>query len=315
MIPNSVTYKDQVFPLKTDLTFAKIEQWLDHVFPPTTGSKFEDVLTSLARSSKTISMDSLGIDREEIIVQLEAIDEIIRQPMLKAMIVYQDGRLEKREGKSGQEIDIEATWTKISQKNKHKQIEAVIREIPAQPNFGDLTKVNDILGDYTTYFNPHDVSRTTNVLIAAMAIDNHIISPGEEFSFNKVVGKRTEVAGYMPATIFVNKSMIKDRGGGICQNSSTLYQAVRQARLFIEERHTHTLPVSYVLKGQDATVSYGQLDFRFRNDTQGYLLISARTGKNWLRIQLFGLADDQHPVLPRPEGYPISPLHWYKDPK
>lgn len=83
----------------------------------------------------------------------------------------------------------------------------------------------------------------------------------------------------------------------------------------IEEKHTHSMPVSYVLKGQDATVFYGKLDFRFRNDTQGYLLISARTGRNWLRIQLFGLADDQHPVLQKPDGYPINHLDWYKDPK
>lgn len=103
--------------------------------------------------------------------------------------------------------------------------------------------------------------------------------------------------------------------GGVCQDSSTLFQAVRQACLSIIERHTHTLPVSYVLKGHDATVSFGVLDFRFRNDTQGYLLISARTGSNWLRIQLFGLADEQHPVLLMPAGYPSHPEEWHRDPK
>lgn len=148
-----------------------------------------------------------------------------------------------------------------------------------------------------------------------MAINNILIPPGEIFSFNGVVGERKDFAGYLPAIVYINQSMVNDNGGGICQNSSTLYQAVRQASLLIEEKHTHSMPVSYVLKGQDATVYYGQLDFRFRNDTQGYLLISARTGENWLRIQLFGLADDQHPALSNPEGYPRSPLDWHKDPK
>lgn len=314
-IPNSIIFKDQVFPLQTDRTYEGIELWLDQVFPVPTGSKVTDAFISLAHSLNDISTDGLAINREEIIVQLEAISNTINQPMLKGTVVYQDGRLEKTEGKSGQELDIEATWMKISQGHEHRQVEAVIREIPAQPSLDDLSKVNDILGDYTTYFNPLDIARTKNVRIAAMALNNILISPGEVFSFNGVVGERTEVAGYLPAIVYINQSMVNANGGGICQNSSTLYQAVRQASLLIEEKHSHSMPVSYVLKGQDATVYYGQLDFRFRNDTQGYLLISARTGENWLRIQLFGLADDQHPALQNPGGYPRSPLDWHKDPK
>ena len=313
-IPNSVTYKDQVFPLKTDRTYEGIEQWLDLVFPITTGSKVVDVLSSLARSPNGIAKDGIRIDRNEIIAQLEGISKIISQPMHKATIVYKDGRLEKTEGQSGQEVDIEATWLKITQEHVNK-VEVVTKEISVQPSIADLAKTKDILGDYTTYFNAQDVSRTQNVRIAAMAIDNHLIAPGEVFSFNGVVGERTQAAGYQPAIIFVDKSMTKDNGGGICQDSSTLYQAVRQARLSVEEKHTHSLPVSYVLKGQDATVSYGQLDFRFRNDTNGYILISSRTGYSWVRIRLFGLADEQHPVLPTPGGYPTSPVDWYLDPK
>ena len=314
-IPNSVTYEDQVFPLKAEQTHKVIEQWLDQVFPSSTGSKIADHLSSLVRSKNDISTDQLGMDRDETIDQLKAISGIINQPMLQATIAYKHGRLEKTEGKSGHEMDVEATWVKISQEHEYKQVEAVIREIPAQPSTADLAKINDILGDYTTYFNSQDVPRTQNVRIAAEAINDHLIPPGEVFSFNEVVGERTEAAGYLPAVVFVDKSMIKENGGGICQDSSTLFQAVRQANLAIEEQHTHSLPISYVLKGQDATVFYGLLDFRFRNDTQGYLLISARTGENWLRIRLFGLADDRHPTLKNPEGYPTSPVDWHLDPK
>lgn len=146
-------------------------------------------------------------------------------------------------------------------------------------------------------------------------MNNRLIPPDQVFSFNDVVGERTEAAGYLPAFIFVDHAVIKGDGGGICQDSSTLFQAVRQAHLPIVEKHTHSLPVSYVLKGQDATVSFGILDFRFLNDTQGYLFISARNGSNWLRIQLFGLADDFHPVLLKPNGYPSHPEDWNKDPK
>lgn len=314
-LPNAVMYEGQVFPLKKDQTYAQIEQWLDQIYPVTTGSWLADVLQSLARRSTVISYDNIGLDREEIIAQLQTLGMVINQPARLAIIVFIDGQLKKTDGQSGKELDIEATWLKISQEHEQKLVEAVVNVVPAKPSTADISKIGDNLGDYTTYFNPQDELRTKNVRLAAMALNNRLIPPGEVFSFNEVVGERTEATGYSPATVFENQSKINDIGGGICQDSSTLYQAVRQAHLVIEEKHTHSLPVSYVLRGQDATVSYGILDFRFRNDTQGYLLISARTGTNWLRIRLFGLADDKHSKLPNPEGYPIGPESWDKDPK
>jgi vancomycin resistance protein YoaR len=105
----------------------------------------------------------------------------------------------------------------------------------------------------------------------------------------------------------VDQKVVLDDGGGICQDSSTLYHAVQQAQLQVLERNSHSLPVNYVPKGQDATVAYGLLDFRFRNTTQGYIYLDARTGSNWLRIRIYGVADEQHPVLTEPDGYPIKP--------
>ncbi len=314
-LPDTVTYKKQVFPLKWDNTYVKIEQWLDQVYPVSTGSWFADAFQSLARPSTVISFESIGVDRAEIITQLHALSMVINEPARKATIVFEEGQLKKTDGRSGIEFDIEATWLKISQEHEQQQVEAVITIVPAKPSTADISNIGDNLGDYTTYFNSQDVQRTNNVRLAALALNNHLIPPGEVFSFNDVVGERTEETGYLPSTVFVNQSKINDIGGGICQDSSTLYQAVLQANLVIEEKHTHSLPVSYVLRGQDATVSYGILDFRFRNNTQGYLLISARTGANWLRIRLFGLADDEHPELSNPEGYPIGPESWDKDPK
>lgn len=105
----------------------------------------------------------------------------------------------------------------------------------------------------------------------------------------------------------MDQKVVLDDGGGICQDSSTLYHAVRQAQLQVLERNTHSLPVTYVPKGQDATVAYGLLDFRFRNTTRGYVYLDVRMGSNWLRIQIYGVADAEHPVLAEPDGYPIKP--------
>lgn len=314
-IPNGVSFKNQDYPLKMDRSYEDIEKWLDQVFQVPTGSWFTDMRESLIRPSKVITANDFGLNREEILVQLQSISKSINQPIIAATISYTNGRLVKNDGRVGQELDIEGTWQKITREHEQKTIELVVNDVPARPGNDDLTKIRDIIGDYTTYFNSQDVPRTKNLRLAAMALDSQLIPPGQVFSFNDVVGERTEAAGYLPAFVFVDQAVIKGNGGGICQDSSTLYQAVLQAHLPIVEKHTHSLPVTYVLKGQDATVSFGILDFRFRNDTQGYLLICARTGSNWLRIQLFGIADDFHPVLPKPNGYPSHPEDWNKDPK
>ena len=314
-IPNLVSFKEQDYPLKMDRSYEKIEKWLDQVFPVQTGFWFTDILHSLAGPSKVITANDFGLSREEILAQLQSLSLIINKPMVSATISYSSGRLVKTDGQVGRKLDIEGSWLKITREHEQRRIELVVNDVPAQPDKADLAKIRDVIGDYTTYFNSQDAPRTRNLRLAAMALNNQLIPPGQVFSFNDVVGERTEAAGYLPALVFAGQAVLKEDGGGICQDTSTLYQAVRQAHLPIVEKHTHTLPVSYVLKGQDATVSFGILDFRFLNDTQGYLLISARTGPNWLRIQLFGLADDFHPVLLKPNGYPSHPEDWRKDPK
>lgn len=314
-IPTSVSYDGQIFPLKLDQSYADVQKWLDQFFPRTTGVWFADALHYLSHAAEWSSTQAISLNREEIISQLEKIETRIDKPSRPATIAYQDGRLVRTEGQEGRTLDIDKTWEKISETHGNKTVPMVVHVVSPQPALSDLMNVKDILGDYTTFFNVQDAARTTNVRLAALALNNRIIAPGEVFSFNGTVGERTEASGYLPAFIFVDQAVIKGDGGGVCQDSSTLFQAVRQAHLPVKERHTHSLPVSYVLKGQDATVSYGSLDFQFKNDTRGYLVLSARTGSNWLRIRIFGQADAQHPVLPHPDGYPTHPEDWGKDPK
>ncbi|WP_407308634.1 VanW family protein [Desulfosporosinus sp. SB140] len=304
-IPTAVIYQGKVFPLKLDRSYTKIDSSLDSIFPRTSGIWFVDILQSLTR--KTVLKPDLELDQQDIVSQLKTISTRIDKPMLPATISYSNHSLDKTVGQEGQSLDVEATWHKIANEHLSKKVEAVVQVIPVQPDPKKITEVKDVLGDYTTFFNPQDSSRTKNVRLAANALNNHLVAPGDVFSFNNVVGERTEAVGYLPAYIFVDQEVVKGDGGGICQDSSTLFQAVRQANLKVEEKHSHSLPVSYVLKGQDATVAYGMLDFRFQNNTSGYLLISARTGDNWLRVRLFGVADATHSVLSVPDGYPIRP--------
>ena len=313
-VPQALFYQDQEYPLNLDVSYEEIEEWLDEKFPGPSGFWFTDALQNLLRPFKVSIPRDFGLDKDEIFAQLQPLEEKINRPMIPATIQFAEGRLLRTDGQIGKKLDLDRTWQRIIDQSGEKKIELVVNDIPSLPSKEDMAKVNYILGDYTTYFDPWDEARTSNLRLAAETIDNYLIGPDESFSFNDVVGERTAETGYRPAYVFVDNELVIDDGGGICQDSSTLYQAVRMARLSILERHSHSMPVAYVLNGQDATVAYGLLDFRFRNDTRGYLLISARTGPNWLRVQLFGLADEAHPVPYEPSGYPVYPAGWYIDP-
>lgn len=120
---------------------------------------------------------------------------------------------------------------------------------------------------FETPLHDRTKSRIKNIKIAAEALTGYVLKKGEEFSFNTVVGERTEKKGYEPAIIFVNGEKVDGVGGGICQISSTLYNLALLSKFKITERHVHQLPVTYVEKGKDATVAYGSLDLKFKNNS------------------------------------------------
>lgn len=133
-----------------------------------------------------------------------------------------------------------------------------------------------LIGKYVTYFNKHNEERTQNIVLATEKINNTVVFPGEVFSFNGVVGKRTKEKGYKKAPVIVKGELSEDIGGGICQVSSTLFNAVDQAGVKILERYHHSKRVPYVPMGRDATVSWYGPDFTFRNAYNQPLLIRAK---------------------------------------
>jgi len=149
-------------------------------------------------------------------------------------------------------------------------------------------QINQKISSYTTSFDASKTNRTHNIRLAAESINGTIIEPGGVFSFNDTVGPRKVVNGYKMAPIISGEKLIDGIGGGVCQVSSTLYNAVLLADLEIIERTGHSMPVPYVPKGRDATVNFGSLDFRFRNNTDQYLLIYAGVNGSYLTVKLFG---------------------------
>lgn len=128
-----------------------------------------------------------------------------------------------------------------------------------------------VVGECTTKILDGQAARDNNLQIAAQVLTGMVIDPNIEFSFNTALGQRTKEKGYKEAPIIVDGHKEYADGGGICQISSTLYQAAKNAGLEILERHDHTKDVGYLPKGEDAAVSYGSLDMRFKNNTNSPL--------------------------------------------
>lgn len=167
------------------------------------------------------------------------------------------------------------------------KVELPIDIIESDYNPEDIPYLDEVVvGTYTTYFNQAETGRNRNIELSALAINNVIIGRGDYFSFNTVVGPRDEANGYQPAPEIVNKELVMGIGGGVCQTSSTLFNAVDQLPVNYVERHHHSLDIGYVPKGRDATVSYGGLDFRFQNTTEVPFLIKTIYDKNFLTIEL-----------------------------
>ncbi len=145
----------------------------------------------------------------------------------------------------------------------------------------------DILGEVSTN-HTSDSNRNTNLKQACKALNGYLIRPGETFSYNAALGQRTTAKGYKPAGAYSGGKNVETVGGGICQVSSTLYYACLKADLEIVERTNHGFMVSYMPYGMDATVSWGSLDYKFRNNTYYPIRIKAWVSGGQVHIQLLG---------------------------
>lgn len=154
----------------------------------------------------------------------------------------------------------------------------------------DIAEIDSVLGSFSTYYYPGD--RGDNIWLAASSISNKIVKPSWTFSFNDTVGERTWDAGYKVAGVIINGRPAEDYGGGVCQVSSTLYNAVLLAGLTPTERTPHFFRSTYIAPGRDATVADGQIDFKFRNDYPHNVYLIAEAYGSTLSVYVLGTKAD-----------------------
>lgn len=172
----------------------------------------------------------------------------------------------------------------------NRPVQFTIPTLPVYPKVDSEIMANirtRLIGHYITYFNNGNKERSHNIALAAQAINNHVVFPGEVFSFNKVVGKRTAGKGYQPAPIIVRGELSEGIGGGICQVSSTLFNAADRSGLKILERYSHSKRVPYVPPGRDATVSWYGPDFTFKNSYKQPILIRAKSYHGKMIVMIY----------------------------
>lgn len=202
----------------------------------------------------------------------------------------------------GYGFDVQYYTQQLAMAESNSTVTIQVEELKPEVTLEDLEKIYfaDVLGEYDS---PHtgEPKRTKNLELACKAIDGTILNPGEEFSFNGVVGERTTDKGYQEAIVYTDGGASEAQaGGGICQVASTIYSATLLANLKVTERAPHMYKVTYVMAGMDATIYWGQLDFKFVNSTEYPLRIDASVSDGYVHIKLIGTkpeTDYDHIVL------------------
>ncbi len=226
--------------------------------------------------------------------------DLYSPPQNARLVVSNDYGVKAIEGRPGKMLYLDASIKALEQSSYpfNGALSLHLEDQQPQVTTQDVLamKVTGLLATYTTYYDSSNVNRSYNVCVAADALDNNLIKPGEVFSFNRIVGPRSEETGYKEALVIEQNKFTPGIGGGVCQVSSTLYNSVLLSGLEIVERSNHSLPVAYVPLGLDATVAYGYYDLRFRNNTSGYLYIKTRAGDGALTIAILGNAVEKKKI-------------------
>ena len=149
------------------------------------------------------------------------------------------------------------------------------------------------LAKYTTIYDAGNSNRAHNIALAASTINGTILLPGESFSYNGTLGNTTKEKGYKEGGAYVGGKVVQAYGGGICQVSTTLYNAVLYANLEIVERHNHSYAVNYVPAGRDATVAYGGKDFKFKNNRSYPVKIVANAKNGVVSVSIAGIKEEK----------------------
>lgn len=232
-------------------------------------------------------VDIGGLTEKELKAVLQRMTEEKYQPPQNAAFDGKTGRITP--GRQGRRINVEATKRQGLQAAANSHLAAVYQSIMPELTVSRLAKAENI-GTYTSAILHDEEGRLENIRLTAAAINNAVIEPDQEFSFNRRTGEPNAERGFKKAVVFGEGGSVQyELGGGMCQVSSTLYNAVLNAKLPVTERHPHSRPVDYVPANRDAT-TYTDKDFKFINNTRHTLVIRSFISGRRLTVDIWSLS-------------------------
>jgi len=259
---------------------------------------------NLARTGFTVPL-AFRIDRERLPALLSGDPAFYRPARDARWFVGPEDTVVVVPSRDGWRVDIgrlERDLGEALNDGRHPLVMRVVLEpVPPRRTTAEVQSLglSGLLASYTTRFDPAQTNRTYNIAVAADALNGLLVPPGQAVSFNEIVGPRSQEAGYKDAPVIFNNTLVTGVGGGVCQVSSTLYNCVLLAGLEVLERSNHSLLVDYVPLGLDATVVYGYVDFKFRNNTGSYVYLTTRVTDDTLTVKIYGNAADRKKIRVR----------------
>ena len=238
----------------------------------------------------------------ELDFDTEAVKTFLNDNCAKYDLEMQNPKLKREnggfnviDGTNGEKLDIEASLSLIENelmadyRDGKNEIQLPIKVVEPESKADDLMAITDILGTYTTSYSTSSSNRCVNVENGCRLVNGTTLYPGEEFSFYNKIKPFTAENGYKEAPSYLNGGVIESFGGGICQVSSTLYNAVLRAELEVTERSNHSMIVTYVPKSADAAISENNKDFKFINTTNSPIYIEGITAGKKITFNVYGV--------------------------
>ena len=222
-----------------------------------------------------------------------------------AKLIPGDGGFSIIEGRDGEKVDVEASIGEVRDfitkdlTPEGGTLDLVLDTVKPRGDTETLSKIKDKLGSYTTKYETSGADRSANIAAGCGHINGTLLYPGEQFSVYEHVSPFTEENGYHLAGSYLNGLVVESLGGGICQVSTTLYQAVLRAELQVDQRSNHSMVVDYVPHGGDAAIAGTAKDFKFTNNTDYPIYILGQTGGKAITFSIYGVdtRDKEHRSL------------------
>ncbi len=221
-------------------------------------------------------------------VILQIAEKIDTPPRDAGIVINDNGLIIEKEliGKSINRDDLKNKL--LNYKEGTENIEILVSDTNPKITVDEFTHLDKIIGDFTTEFSKSEQNRKDNIKLSAKNFSDVVFEPGVEISFNDTVGEISEKTGYKNAGVIVNGEFDRGIGGGICQVSTTLYNALIRADLEITERSNHSRPIFYVPLGTDAAVAPGYKDLKFINNTGYPIFVKTFVDDETIRMVLIG---------------------------